>query len=125
MAQTGRPLREFDRKTFENLCELQCTEKEICDFFETTDKTLIAWIKRTYKDEVENPSFSEVFEKYAASGKISLRRYQFRLAEKSATMAIWLGKQYLGQKDMQTIQMQEIEADPLSTAFESFEHGEL
>ena len=32
-------------------------------------------------------------------GKISLRRMQWRLAETSATMAIFLGKQYLGQKN--------------------------
>lgn len=30
---------------------------------------------------------------------MSLRRSQFRIAETNATMAIWLGKQYLGQKD--------------------------
>jgi hypothetical protein len=30
---------------------------------------------------------------------MSLRRTQFRLAEKSAAMAIFLGKQYLGQSD--------------------------
>ena len=30
---------------------------------------------------------------------ISLRRSQFKLAEKNATMAIWLGKQYLGQRN--------------------------
>jgi hypothetical protein len=30
---------------------------------------------------------------------MSLRRYQFDLAENNATMAIWLGKQWLGQKD--------------------------
>lgn len=118
-------MREFDRKAFESLCGLQCTEKEICDFFSTTDKTLNTWIKRTYADEMKNPCFSEAFEKYSATGKISLRRNQFRIAEKNATMAIWLGKQYLGQKDIQTSQTQEIETDPLSTAFESFEHGEL
>ena len=28
-----------------------------------------------------------------------MRRALFRLAEKSASMAIWLGKQWLGQKD--------------------------
>ena len=44
-------------------------------------------------------NFSEVFKEKRGLGKISLRRNQFRLAEKSATMAIWLGKQYLGQKD--------------------------
>lgn len=30
---------------------------------------------------------------------MSLRRLQFKHAEKSASMAIWLGKQYLGQRD--------------------------
>ena len=44
-------------------------------------------------------NFSEVFKEKSGLGKISLRRNQWRLAEKSATMAIWLGKQYLGQKD--------------------------
>ena len=31
--------------------------------------------------------------------KIKLRRNQFKLSEKSASMAIWLGKQYLNQRD--------------------------
>ena len=44
-------------------------------------------------------NFSEVFKEKRGLGKVSLRRNQWRLAEKSATMAIWLGKQYLGQKD--------------------------
>ena len=30
---------------------------------------------------------------------MSLRRTQFKLAEKNPTMAIFLGKQYLGQRD--------------------------
>ena len=30
---------------------------------------------------------------------MSLRRNQWKLAEKNTTMAIWLGKQYLNQKD--------------------------
>ena len=36
---------------------------------------------------------------------MSLRRSQFRLAENNATMAIWLGKQYLGQKDVADIDL--------------------
>lgn len=31
--------------------------------------------------------------------KISLRKNQLKLSEKSAAMAIFLGKQYLGQRD--------------------------
>ena len=44
-------------------------------------------------------TLSEVYAEKRQKGRASLRRSQFRLAEKSATMAIWLGKQYLGQKD--------------------------
>ena len=31
---------------------------------------------------------------------MALRRSQWKMAERNATMAIWLGKQYLGQKDV-------------------------
>ena len=90
----ARPRKEINQKQFENLCGLQCTKDEICAFFDVTDKTLESWCRRTYK-----ASFSEVFSQKRGLGKISLRRSQWRLAEKSATMAIWLGKQYLDQKD--------------------------
>ena len=91
----ARPRKEIDQKQFENLCALQCTKDEICSFFELTDKTLENWCKRTYK-----AGFSEIFRLKRGQGKISLRRAQFQLAQKNANMAIWLGKQYLGQKDI-------------------------
>lgn len=94
MEKTGRPRKEIDQNHFENLCGLQCTKEDICDFFGVTDKTIDAWCKRTYKD-----SFSVVFKQKRGKGKCSLRRYQFALAQKNANMAIWLGKQYLGQSD--------------------------
>lgn len=28
-----RPRKEIDKKQFENLCAMQCTEDEICDWF--------------------------------------------------------------------------------------------
>lgn len=90
----ARPCKEIDIKAFENLCGLQCTKDEICAFFEVTDKTLENWCKRTYKT-----GFSDVFRQKRGKGKISLRRAQFRLAGKNASMAIFLGKQYLGQSD--------------------------
>lgn len=91
----ARPRKEIDQKQFENLCGLQCTLEEICGWFNVTDKTLDGWCKRTY-----GSSFSDVFKEKRGAGKISLRRAQFRLAEKNAAMAIFLGKQYLGQKDV-------------------------
>ena len=44
--------------------------------------------------------FRLAYEKGQENGKISLRRIQFKLAERNATMGIWLGKQYLGQREM-------------------------
>lgn len=93
----GRPRKEIDQKQFENLCGLQCTKDEICAWFDVTDKTLDAWCKRTYRE-----NFSVVFQKKRGKGKISLRRSQWRLATEmlNPTMLVWLGKQYLGQKDV-------------------------
>lgn len=91
---TGRPTKDIDQNNFEKLCALQCTMKEIMAFFDVSDKTLSSWCKRTY-----GKSFSEIFTIKRKCGFISLRRNQFRLAEKSAAMAIFLGKNYLGQSD--------------------------
>lgn len=90
----ARPKKEIDQKQFENLCGLQCTLEEICGWFDVCSDTLETWCKRTYKK-----GFSEVFAQKRGAGKISLRRNQWRLAEKNATMAIFLGKQFLGQRD--------------------------
>lgn len=91
---TGRPRKEIDKKIFENLCGLQCTLEEIAGVFDCSADTIERWCKREYKQ-----TFAEVYKKHSAKGKMSLRRMQFKLAEKSAAMAIFLGKNYLGQKD--------------------------
>lgn len=95
----GRPRKEIDKGNFEKLCGLQCTLNEIAGFFDCSEDTIERWCKRTYKE-----TFAETFKKHSSHGKISLRRYQFKLAEKSAAMAIFLGKNYLGQTDKQVIE---------------------
>lgn len=90
----GRKEKEINKRQFEKLCEIQCTEEEVCSVLGVTDKTLARWCKNTY-----NKRFSEVFREKRLGGKASLRRNQWHMAETNPTMAIWLGKQYLGQKD--------------------------
>ena len=116
----ARPKKEIDQKQFENLCGLQCTLEEICDWFGVTDKTLNSWCKRTYSE-----SFSEVFRQKRSTGKISLRRNQWRLAEKNASMAIWLGKQYLGQKDIVEVGVEKdnVQDDALSKSLRELAKG--
>ena len=94
MAKMGRPRIEIDKDQFERLCEIQCTEEEIASVFRRSVDTIERWCKREYGE-----TFADAYKKYSAGGKSSLRRYQFELAKKNAAMAIFLGKQYLGQKD--------------------------
>jgi hypothetical protein len=84
----------INKDIFENLCKLHCTESEISGVFDICEDTLNTWCKETYGE-----TFSDTYKKKSASGNIALRRAQFRMAENNATMAIWLGKQYLGQID--------------------------
>jgi hypothetical protein len=90
----ARPRKEIDQQEFEKLCAMQCTEREICAWFDVSEDTLNRWSKRTYRI-----NFEDIFAQKREKGRISLRRSQFQLAEKSAAMAIFLGKQYLDQKD--------------------------
>lgn len=100
----SRIRKEIDQRVFEELCSIQCTQKEICGVLGTTDKTLIRWVKETYADDYIDEDCDEVtwqmvYDDLRSKGKASLRRRQFKLADNNAIMAIWLGKQYLGQKD--------------------------
>lgn len=90
----ARPRAEIDTATFEKLCSLMCTEEEIASFFGVSVDTIERWCKRTYGE-----GFAESYNKKSSKGKIALRRYQLQLAEKNAAMAIFLGKQWLGQKE--------------------------
>ena len=90
----ARPKVKIDKNVFENLCALQCTEREISAAFDTSEDTISRWCKRTY-----GKSFADVFSQKRCKGFISLRRTQWKHADKSPSMAIFLGKQYLGQRD--------------------------
>ena len=84
----GRPKFEIDFETVEKLASLMCTQEEIASFLGCDVRTL----QRSYE-------FCRVYKKGQDGDKMSLRRKQFKIAEKNASMAIFLGKNYLGQKD--------------------------
>lgn len=94
----ARPRIDVDKEQFEKLCSIQCTKSEIAGYFKCSEDTIDRWCYREYK-----ASFAVVFQQKRGIGKISLRRAQFRMAEVNPTMAIWLGKQYLGQVEKQDI----------------------
>lgn len=90
----GRPVIELDWDQFKKICALQPTLEEVATFFECSSDTIE---RRCFEKFGEN--FAEVYKRFSVGGKLSLRRNQMKLSEKNATMAIWLGKQWLGQDD--------------------------
>ena len=84
----GRPKTQIDLEQAEKLGMLQCTLEE-CS----------AWFKIPLSTLGGHPEFQEAYKRGKDNGKQSLRRYQWAMAKTNCSMAIWLGKQYLGQKD--------------------------
>lgn len=94
-ATKGRPkkiLTEDAVKLIENMARIMCTEEEIAECLNTTVDTLLS--------EDNKEVFRSAIKRGNSNGKQSLRREQWKLAQKgNATMLVWLGKQWLNQTD--------------------------
>ena len=86
--KVGRPKIVLDYEAIEKLASMMCTQEEIASYFDCDVRTL-------QRDE----EFCRVYKKGLDKGKMSLRRKQYTMSDTNVTMAIWLGKQYLGQTD--------------------------
>ena len=91
----GRPklkLNDIGKEIVTKLAGFMCTEEEIASFLGVSVEQL--------KNDVNKDSFTECVKNGQRIGKVSLRQNQFNLSKTNASMAIFLGKQYLGQKDV-------------------------
>ena len=93
----GRPKKyNIDTDQVEKLAGLGCTNIEIASFFGCTDSLI-------------RKNYSEYVLKGKENGKIRLRQWQMKSAQKgNVAMLIWLGKQMLGQSDKQEITTTEL-----------------
>jgi hypothetical protein len=83
----GRPKKELDKGLIKQLAGIMCTNDEIAQICGVTRKTLSV----NYKDTLDEGR---------SEAKASLRRQQWQKAmDGNTTMLIWLGKQYLSQRD--------------------------
>ena len=94
LLKRGRKPIEIDYDMAEKYSSIMCTQSEIASLLGVSLSTL-----------EHDPEFLRIHKKGMESGRASLRRMQYVAAKKgNATMQIWLGKQYLGQKDKQEIE---------------------
>ena len=88
----GRPKKEIDYELAEKLARLFCTQEDIATILNVSKRTLL-----------RDAKFLDTYHRAIETSKASLRRMQFKAAEEgNVTMMIWLGKQYLGQRDNKT-----------------------
>ena len=97
----GRPKKDIDWEQLDKLCALHCTAQECASFLGISVDTLENKLRDQFKT-----TFSEYFRQKSAAGKTSLRRRQFEMAQTTPSLAIWLGKQWLGQTDKQEIKQE-------------------
>ena len=91
----ARPLTEIDWDQVDKLCAIHCTGEEQAAVLGVDYDTLNAACKREHK-----MGFSDYFKQKASHGKMSLRRKQYTTAmDGNTTMLVWLGKNWLGQRD--------------------------
>jgi len=109
----GRKPVEIDFNELEKLCFLHCTDEELAAWFGCS--------VRTIEKRRKNPTFRQVMEHGKAKGRVSLRRIQVRLAEESAPMAIWLGKQLLNQRDVSPVEVSGPAGGPLKLDLETID----
>ena len=97
-ARMGRPPATIDWKLFDELCELQCTEQEIADFFRCHLDTLAKHVQREW-----GFTFPEYYATKKGDGKISLRRQLRDHAKKNIAACIFSAKNILGYADKQEV----------------------
>lgn len=108
----GRPRKPIDYETLDKLCAIMCTGEECASVLKIDYDTLNMNLRRD-----GHGGFSEYFKTASSPGKIALRRAQFKSAVSgNATMLIWLGKQYLGQREPDAVREDDDVADLLRKA---------
>jgi hypothetical protein len=90
----GPPKKEIDWQVFEDACHIFCTQNEMEGLLHISKDTLLLRVREKYGED-----YPVVYKRFSAGGRQSLRRSQFKLAKKNAAMAIFLGKNYLDQRD--------------------------
>lgn len=89
----ARPQKKIDPKQVEQLAAINCSHAEMAAVLGCSADTL-------------ERRFAAVIKEGRGKGNVSLKRKQWQAAmDGNITMMIWLGKQNLGQRDRQEVEM--------------------
>lgn len=101
-------------RTIQGLGQIQSTNVEAAAVLGVSRETFEQFLGN-------NEKAAETFERAKEKGKSSLRRLQFKSAQDgNVTMQIWLGKQLLGQKDKQELDVKHSVSDMSDEELDQF-----
>lgn len=111
--KVGRPKTPINLEELKKLCRLNCTMPEISSYFDIPLRTL----EDRYTNDME---VRTAIDKGRNEGKLSLRRKQIQIMDETnnPTMAIWLGKQLLGQRDKHDVITEDKATNKLTEALD-------
>lgn len=112
--EIGRPRQELDVDTLAKLCQVMCTKADCAYILDMSIDTI-----RRRLIEMGYGGFEDFRDQNMAMGRASLRKAQYQTAiiDRNPAMQIWLGKQWLGQKDKPE-EAEETEALPMTINIE-------
>lgn len=102
----ARPKLNIDPEQVKRLALIQCTVEEMASVLRCDKRTL-------------ERRFAAIIKEGRESGRMSLKRKQFELAMGgNVAMLIWLGKQTLGQREPQRVELTGADGKPIENKLE-------
>ena len=110
----GRKPVKIDLLELEKLSALQTTDEELAAFFGVS--------VRTIEKRRKQPKFAAAMARGKAKGRISVRRQLMKLLETgNPSVAIWLSKTLLGQRDIRPIEFSGPNGQPAKISLEAID----
>ena len=110
----GRKPVKIDLVELEKLCVLHSTDEDLAYYFGVSSRTI--------ENRKKQSEFAQAMARGKAKGRLSVRRAQMKLLDSgNVVMAIWLGKQLLGQRDTRPIELSGPTGNPLQISLEAFD----
>jgi hypothetical protein len=110
----GRKPKIIELGELEKLCAMHCSDEDLAGWFHVSPRTI--------QNRKKQAKFAEAMAAGRARGCIAVRREQVKILERgNAAMAIWLGRQWLGQKDVTPIEVSGPNEQPIKFTLEAID----
>jgi len=91
----GRPRKKIPKKLIEEYIKIGLPIRKIAGLINVDEKT----IRNNFSAELKKRKHKKIIELYEKKEKLKQAQWESAIMDKNTTMMIWLGRNYLGQKE--------------------------